>query len=123
MTSFERMIHCTYPNAIPGKDFTLMTGKDGNPEIDYWNTEKLGVEPSISAVHASYMRWAKKKKELLPTFDDTDPAPWLNKQHNVNHPEERAETYQHAPKTEKATIPIPGTVQVYPNGIITRRIK
>lgn len=118
MTPFERMIHCTYPNAIPGKDFTVMTGADGNPEIDYWNAEKLGIEPSISAIHASYMRWAKKKKELLPTFDDTDPAPWLNK-HTARMPEKQPET------AESSAIQANPTTNtcIYPNGVIARRIK
>lgn len=118
MTAFERMIHCTYPNAIPGKDFTLMTGEDGNPVIDYWNKEKLGVEPSICAIHASYMRWAKKKKELLPTFDDSDPAPWLNKNFE-DVAEKQPETAEYSTKHQNSN----SSTCVYPNGVIARRIK
>lgn len=111
MSNFEKMILWQYPYAIAGKDFTLKTDNDGNPELDYWNTEKLGSLPNVMKLHATYMQFAKKKKELLPKFDDTDPAPWLNeKKETVNRAFEK-QIFSH--------IPI---VNVdFTNGIVTQK--
>lgn len=78
MVTFDKMIQWQYPYAVAGSDYTLKTDETGNPALDYWNEEKLGAMPNIMKLHTEYMLMAKKKKDLLPKFDDTDPAPWLN---------------------------------------------
>lgn len=78
MATFADMIRASYPDAVEGRDFELKTGYDGNTEIGYWNEAKLGPEPDIIRLHASYMRMIAKRKERIPTLDASDPAPWLN---------------------------------------------
>lgn len=76
--SFTQMILNAFPDATPGEDFTIKSDSEGHPELDYWNTEKLGNEPNITALHSDYMKQLKRRKEIIPATDDSDPAPWLN---------------------------------------------
>ena len=119
MNTFQHMITAQYPYAVPGEDFTVKTGEDGHPAIGYWNAEKLGPEPSLTTLHANYMRWAMRKKEMLPKFDDSDPAPWLNKRI-----EERTEVSRTiAQEANEDQNLCHGAVCIYPNGTITRRVR
>lgn len=72
------MIKWQYPYAIAGSDYTLKRDEDGKPTLNYWNEERLGPMPNMMKLHTEYMKMVKRKKELLPKFDDSDPAPWLN---------------------------------------------
>lgn len=67
MATFSDMINYSYPDAVKGVDFTLKSDTEGNPEIDYWNEEKLGPEPDILKIHASYMKSVKRRKQMIPT--------------------------------------------------------
>jgi hypothetical protein len=76
--TFAQMIQSAFPDAQTGKDFTFRSDAEGHPEIDYWNSEKLGPEPNLTSLHAEYMKRIRKRKEIMPNVDDGDPAPWLN---------------------------------------------
>lgn len=76
--NFVKMITSIYPDAIYNKDFTLKPDEEGHTVIDQWNKLKLGEKPNIKILHSHYMNMVKEKKEMLPAFDDSDPAPWLN---------------------------------------------
>lgn len=117
MNALKKMIVCQYPYAVPDEDFTIKTGENGHPEIGYWNTEKLGTEPSLTAMHANYMRWAKRKKEMLPKFDDSDPAPWLNA---VEDRTEISRTIAQEANEEQNLVHL-DTYCVFPNGIIAKK--
>lgn len=112
MVKFEKMILWQFPYAIPNKDFTLKTGIDGNVELDYWNEEKLGQKPNIIQIHTAYMQMAKKKKELLPKFDDSDPAPWLN---------QKAETSRRSAEEKRPFFHIPLVDVDLKTGIVTQK--
>ena len=90
MATFADMVKDSYPDAREGVDFDVKTGKDGNLEIGYWNEEKLGPEPDIIRLHSAFMVNRKKRKKLIPTLDDEDPAPWLNAKKEKNGPSEAA---------------------------------
>ena len=77
--TFAQMIQSAFPDAQTGKDFTFRSDAEGHPEIDYWNSEKLGPEPNLTSLHAEYMKRIRKRKEIMPNIDDGDPAPWLNR--------------------------------------------
>lgn len=76
-----KMVTALFPDAIPGEDFEIAVLSDKNAEITSWNELKLGKNPGIRKIHDLYMANVKKKKELLPTFDDSDPLPYLSEQH------------------------------------------
>lgn len=79
MANFENMVKMFYPDAIKDVDYSLNTDEEtGAVEIENWNAEKLGPMPNVITLHTQYMKEIRKKKELIPTLDATDPAPWLN---------------------------------------------
>lgn len=85
MANFESMIKMFYPDAISGVDYTLdKDDENGSVYISEWNEKKLGPKPNEITLHSGYMKEIAKKKELIPTTDIEDPAPWLNS------PEEKA---------------------------------
>lgn len=61
--TFAQMIQSAFPDAQTGKDFTFRSDAEGHPEIDYWNSEKLGHEPNLTSLHAEYMKRIRKRKE------------------------------------------------------------
>lgn len=79
MANFEKMIKMFYPDAVANVDYSLNTDEEtGAVEIENWNEAKLGPMPNVITLHSQYMKEIRKKKELIPTLDATDPAPWLN---------------------------------------------
>ena len=74
-----KMVTALFPDAIPGEDFLIELLADKTAVITKWNELKLGKNPGLQKIHDLYMVYAKKKKELLPNFDDSDPLPYLSK--------------------------------------------
>lgn len=74
----EKMIVELFPDAIPDKDFSIQLLPDNTVTITGWNAFKLGVMPELEKLHDIYMRRIKKRKELMPDSDDTDPLPYLS---------------------------------------------
>lgn len=95
----EKMILELFPDAIPDKDFSIQLLPDNTVAISNWNAFKLGTMPELTKMHTIYMRRVKRRKELMPDSDDTDPLPYLSAK-----PEEeksrRASESQHTAKPE-----------------------
>jgi hypothetical protein len=73
----EKMVTALFPDAIPGKDFMVQI-VDGKAVITSWNSIKLGFNPGIEKIHEMYMKYVQKRKSIIPTFDDSDPLPYLS---------------------------------------------
>lgn len=74
-----KMVTALFSDAIPGEDFAIeMIGEKA--VITKWNELKLGRNPGLQKIHDLYMNYAKKKKGILPNFDDSDPLPYLKEQ-------------------------------------------
>lgn len=73
-----KMVTSIFPDAIPGEDFLIELMPDKTAAITKWNELKLGKNPGLQKIHDLYVVYAKKKKELLPNFDDSDPLPYLS---------------------------------------------
>jgi hypothetical protein len=72
-----KMVTALFPDAIPGEDFAIeMIGEKA--VITKWDELKLGRNPGVQKIHHLYMNYVKKKKGILPNFDDTDPLPYLS---------------------------------------------
>ena len=50
----EKMVTALFPDAIPGKDFTVQI-IDGKAVITSWNSIKLGFNPGIEKIHDMYI--------------------------------------------------------------------
>ena len=73
-----KMVTVLFPDAIPGEDFSIEVLADKTAVITKWNELKLGKNPGLQKIHDLFIVYAKKKKELLPNFDDSDPLPYLS---------------------------------------------
>ena len=73
----EKMIKALFPDAIPGKDFSVKV-LDGKAVITSWDSIKLGFNPGIEKIHDMYMKYVQKRKSIIPKFDDADPLPYLS---------------------------------------------
>lgn len=73
-----KMVTSLFPDAIPGEDFSIESLADNSSVITKWNELKLGKNPGLQKLHDLYMAYVKKKKALLPSFDDSDPLPYLS---------------------------------------------
>lgn len=74
----SKMVKSLFPDAVPEVDFDIELLSDGTAIITTWNELKLGKNPGIRKIHELYMNYAKKKKELIPSFDAADPLPYLS---------------------------------------------
>ena len=72
-----RMITFLLPDAIPGVDFDVVITADGHAEITSWNENKLGAFPGLAKLREIYLPYAKKRREKMPSFDDSDPLPYM----------------------------------------------
>lgn len=79
--SIDRMITALMPDAIPDEDFKIEFDESGKPFFARWNHAKLGPVHPLEELHRAYMDYCHLKKSAIPTFDDTDPMPWLTEQH------------------------------------------
>lgn len=73
----EQMITTLLPDAIPGTDFVVAITEDETAQILHWNSGKLGAFPGLEKMREVYLKYAKKRKEKLPSFDDSDPLPYM----------------------------------------------
>ena len=73
-----KMVTALFPDAIPDEDFAIEIIADQTAVITKWNELKLGRNPGLKKIHDLYMNYAKKKKGILPNFDDSDPLPYLS---------------------------------------------
>jgi hypothetical protein len=72
-----KMVTALFPDAIPDIDFYVEVMNE-SAIITKWNELKLGKNPGMQKIHDLYMGYARKKKEILPQFDATDPLPFLS---------------------------------------------
>lgn len=73
----EKMIVALLPDAVPGVDFKVEILPDGTAEITHWDTAKLGTFPGLKRLREMYLRFADRRKKLMPSFDSSDPLPYL----------------------------------------------
>lgn len=73
----EQMICTLLPDAVPDEDFTVAITADNHAEILHWNERKLGQFPGLAKMREVFLSYAKKRKEKMPNFDDSDPLPYL----------------------------------------------
>ena len=78
--AIEKMIQTLLPDAIPEKDFSIEELGDGTAMLSGWNTVKLGPNPGLERLHDMYMQYVMRRKETVPTIDDSDPMPYLAEQ-------------------------------------------
>ncbi|MBO5681722.1 MAG: hypothetical protein J6T08_08425 [Lentisphaeria bacterium] len=71
------MIATLLPDAIPGDDFEIVLTADNHAEVLRWNERKLGVFPGLAKMREVFLSYAKKRKEKMPSFDDSDPLPYM----------------------------------------------
>ncbi len=80
MANAYRKICRLYPTA-DDSDFTLKDNSDGNGAfLDYWNTTKLGAEPTLASLDAqisdeeiiSEYKWGEIRKERNQLLKDSD---------------------------------------------------
>lgn len=91
----EKMVKALFPDAVPGKDFSVKI-INGRAAITAWDSVKLGMPPGIEKIHEMYMKYARRRKEILPGFDDTDPLPYLSEHkayRAVEQPRQRSEVF------------------------------
>lgn len=72
-----QMITSLLPDAVPGVDFEIVITAEGRAEITAWNENKLGVFPGLAKLREIYLPYAKKRREKMPSFDDSDPLPYM----------------------------------------------
>lgn len=91
----EKMIKALFPDAIPGKDFAVKI-INGRAAISAWDSVKLGMPPGIEKIHEMYMKYARRRKAVLPGFDASDPLPYLSEEkvrRAVEQPRPRSEVF------------------------------
>lgn len=71
------MITSLLPDAVAGKDFEIVITAEDHAEIINWNERKLGEFPGLAKMREIFLKYAQKRKEKMPSFDDTDPLPYL----------------------------------------------
>lgn len=79
----EKMIAEVFPSAIPGKDFEVQVLPDQTAVITAWNSLKLGENPGLENIHQTYMRQVNRRKEIIPSYDATDPLPYLSEKPKI----------------------------------------
>ena len=75
----ENMIVSLLPDAIPGEDFEVAILPDNTAEIISWDVAKLGVFPGLAKLRDMYLKFAARRKKIMPNFDDSDPLPYMTK--------------------------------------------
>lgn len=73
----EQMITALLPDAIPGEDFEIVLTADNHAEVIGWNERKLGPFPGLAKMREVFLAYAQKRKAKMPTFDDSDPLPYM----------------------------------------------
>jgi hypothetical protein len=73
----EQMICTLLPDAVPDEDFKVVITPENHAEIVYWNDHKLGAFPGLAKLREIFLEYAKKRKEKMPSFDDSDPLPYM----------------------------------------------
>lgn len=73
----EEMICILLPDAIPGKDFSVVATADNRAEVIAWNEYKLGAFPGLAKLREIFLDYAQKRKTKLPSFNDSDPLPYM----------------------------------------------
>lgn len=73
----NKMIIALLPDAVPGVDFQVVVTADDRAEVTMWNENKLGRFPGLERLREIFLCYARKRKEKMPTFDDSDPLPYL----------------------------------------------
>lgn len=73
----DRMITALLPDAVPDVDFEVVLTADNRAEIIKWNENKLGQFPGLTKMREIFLNYAKKRKAKMPTFDDSDPLPYM----------------------------------------------
>lgn len=80
LSKVEQMITALLPDAVPGEDFELVLTADNRAEVISWNEHKLGAFPGLLKMREIFLAYAKKRKAKMPTFDASDPLPYMAEQ-------------------------------------------
>lgn len=80
ITRVEQMITALLPDAIPDEDFEIVLTADNRAEVVGWNERKLGQFPGLAKMREIFLTYARKRKAKMPTFDDSDPLPYMAEQ-------------------------------------------
>jgi hypothetical protein len=80
LSKVEQMITALLPDALPGEDFELVLTADNRAEVISWNEHKLGSFPGLAKMREIFLAYAKKRKAKMPTFDASDPLPYMAEQ-------------------------------------------
>ena len=75
----EKMVVALLPDAIPGEDFEVAILPNSTAEIIKWDTAKLGMFPGLARLREMYLKYAERRKKIMPNFDDSDPLPYMAK--------------------------------------------
>lgn len=77
MNNLMDLLAYLYPDATPHRDYQVTDFGNG-PVITYWNTQKLGPQPSLATLSANTLEPAKKRKriQLVLAFDVEYDALW-----------------------------------------------
>lgn len=73
----ERMIVALIPDAVPEVDFTVEILPNGTAAVTKWDNHKLGPFPGLEKLREMYMRYAERRKRIMPNFDNSDPLPYM----------------------------------------------
>ena len=73
----EKMVVALLPDAVPGVDFEVAILPDKTAEIISWDTDKLGKFPGLPKLREMYLKYAERRKKIMPNFDDSDPLPYM----------------------------------------------
>jgi hypothetical protein len=73
----EQMICTLLPDAVPDEDFKVVITPENHAKVVYWNDYKLGGFPGLAKLREIFLEYAKKRKEKMPSFDDSDPLPYM----------------------------------------------
>lgn len=76
----ERMIVALIPDAVPEKDFEVAILPNGTAEVIRWDMAKLGPFPGLAKLREMYLRYAERRKKIMPNYDDSDPLPYMKKE-------------------------------------------
>jgi hypothetical protein len=76
----EQMICTLLPDAVPGEDFEIVITADNHAEVTKWNENKLGKFPGLAKMREIFLAYAQKRKAKMPTFDASDPLPYMAEQ-------------------------------------------
>lgn len=73
----EKMIVALLPDAVPGEDFEVAILPNNTAEIIRWDSAKLGPFPGLAKLREMYLKYAERRKKIMPNFDDSDPLPYM----------------------------------------------